>query len=118
MTPHEKEHFWIIDRFTNSVMDQVSRRGFLKGVGAIGIALIGTFFGIGSQTAEARIQCPPDTFGDCDNCLTVCHYYGSGDSFACYCASCNCFPPKVEAYCHWEFYYPATCLKTGSCLEC
>lgn len=114
----EKEPFGMIDRFTSSAMDQVSRRGFLKGAGAIGLALLGTFFGIGSQKAEAIVKCPPTTFGDCSSCYSSCNYATQGTTFKCVCASCNCTPPMVEAMCQWVFKPPLSCIKNGVCLEC
>ncbi len=114
----EKEPFDIIDRFTNSIMSHVSRRGILKGAGAVGLALLGTFFGIGSQIANAAVKCPPTTFGNCGSCYSSCNYSASGDSFQCVCVSCNCSPPMVEAMCQWLFQPPLTCIKNGVCLEC
>lgn len=114
---HEGDDSGFIDRFTSFAMDRVSRRGFLKGVGSTGLALLG-ILGIGSRIAEASVQYPPDTYGNCSHCYSECHYASSGDTFQCLCVGCNCTPPQVEAYCHWQFQYPRTCLKTGACLEC
>ncbi len=114
----EKEPSRIIDRFTSSMMDQVSRRGLLKGAGAIGLALLGTFFGIDSQRAEAIVRCPPTTFGNCNACYSECNYASSGDAFQCICVNCNCYPSMVEAMCQWILSPPVTCIKNGVCLEC
>lgn len=115
---HEEEPFGIIDHFTSLVMNQVSRRGFLKGAGTIGLALLGTFFGIGRHIAKAAVICPPSTFGDCNNCFSACNFAASGDSFQCVCQNCNCSPSNVEAFCQWLLKPPSVCIKNGVCLEC
>jgi hypothetical protein len=113
---HESEGFNLIDRFTSLAMKQSSRRGFLKGVGASGLAFVGVLFGIGGQErAFAYIPCPDPSYGVCNNCYSACVSGGRGGS--CVCASCNCIPARVYAECSWQ-RVGSGCYFSFRCVAC
>lgn len=86
-----------VDRFTQVVMRQVSRRGLLKGLGALGLTLIG--FSTNIRDAMAAIVCPPSCGGECDICFSWCSTGGMVCSIEC--PSCHCSPPVVAAVGVW-----------------
>lgn len=113
---HETEDFNLIDRFTGFAMKQSSRRGFLKGVGASGLAFVGVLLGIGGHDlAFAYVICPDPSTGICNNCYSACVSGGSGGS--CSCPSCNCLPPRVYAECSWQ-RVGESCYFSFRCISC
>lgn len=113
---HESKGFNLIDRFTNFAMKQSSRRGFLKGVGASGLAFIGTLLGLGGQNlAFAYVKCPDPSNGICSACYSACISGGSGGK--CICADCNCQPPDVYAECSWQNVH-GSCYFSFRCIPC
>lgn len=113
---HKSDGFNLIDRFTSFSMKQSSRRGFLKGVGASGLAFVGVLLGIGGQNlAFAYVPCPPNAYGICNNCNSACTTGGRGGS--CVCVGCNCTPPRVYAECLW-IRFGSTCSFSFNCIAC
>ncbi len=68
-----------IDRVTSFAMKQLSRRGFLKSVGGIGLTLAGVLAGLGKPKVAEAITCPPTAVGTCDQCYSAC-ISGVGDA--------------------------------------
>lgn len=104
-----------VDRLTQFTMRHVSRRGLFKGLGAIGLALIG--FSAGVKTAMAHIVCPGSCSGACDNCFSWCS--SGGVTCECECPSCNCNPSVVSAVQIWIPNFGQNgCLRTCACEAC
>lgn len=102
-----------IDRFTHLAMDQVSRRGFLKGIGALGLSVVAATMGGLSKLQIAAANCPGECFGPCTNCSSQCS--SGGMTCLCSCSSCNCTPRKVYAYGSW---YGSPCVFDCACVAC
>lgn len=115
----------LIDRFTHFAMHQVSRRGFLKGTGATGLALAGPLAGI-----SRLLQRTPTTLCNNDNCpgscTGICNCQSSscivgGKQRNCFCPSIcgNCTPFDVEAQGDWFWFNPSnSCVFTCNCVAC
>lgn len=114
MAPREDE-VRLIDHFTRIVMEKLSRRGFLKGAGAVGLALLGGI-GLDIQRAFAYVACPPSSTGICDDCYSFC--VSGGKKCGCVCEDCYCDPPTVFAACNWIHPNPDTCIFTCNCIAC
>lgn len=111
----KNDQFGLVDRLTRFSMEQVSRRGFLKAFGAVGLALLGLSADI--RIAMAHIACPGSCAGYCDNCFSWCA--SSGMTCECECPSCNCNPPVVSAVGVWiPNYGTGGCLFTCGCEAC
>lgn len=89
----------VIDQMTKSVMHQLSRRGFLKSVGILGISIAGALSGL-SGVKLAAAYCPGECFGPCNSCNSQCT--SGGLTCICVCGGCNCTPRKVYAYGSWS----------------
>lgn len=103
-----------LEKLAHATMRQVSRRGFLKGAGAVGLALVGNLFGM--KYVLAYIKCPNPADGVCDNCYSTCITGGWGQD--CYCPSCDCTPPYEIAICRWANNGPNACIFIGDCFGC
>jgi hypothetical protein len=102
-----------IDRTTDFVMHQLSRRGFLKGVAMLGMALASGFSAIGSVAKAIAAGCPGECFGPCDPCASQCT--SGGLTCWCVCSGCNCTPRRVYAYGSW---YGDPCVFDCACVAC
>lgn len=112
---HDEGEFSLLERLLTTSMKQLSRRGFLKGAGTTGLALIAALFGIGKR-ALAYIPCPPPANGVCDNCYSTC--ITGGGACSCVCPDCNCEPPTEIAICRWVNNGPLSCILLCQCFGC
>lgn len=107
-----------IDRLTAFAMNQVSRRGFLKGLGGVGVAFAAVVSGLGSKLRQAAaVQCQGSFGGPCSSCYSACIGI-DGSNCVCSCPGCNCQPPRVLAYCNYQYVGVGTCILSCSCPAC
>ncbi len=111
----------LIDRFTRFVQRQVSRRGFMKRVGAAGLALAAPLAGINRllQPIPNVPSCPPICIGGCFCAVTSCITGGRSCTCTCEPVACECDPLNVKAVGTWEWSYELnTCVFACTCVAC
>src|SRR5579884_200656 len=123
---NDSEDLNFISRSTRFFMHQVSRRGFLRTVGATSLILISPVFGPSRLLSPGRPTspnaCPPDVcpgpaFGICSCEFSACT--SGGKKCTCVCPSfCgDCDPTSVMAECSWQWVLNQ-CFFSCRCLPC
>lgn len=103
----------LVDRTTGFVMHQLSRRGFLKGVAALGVLFASGLSAIGQAAKVVAAGCPGECFGPCDPCVSQCT--SGGLTCWCVCGGCNCTSRRVYAYGSWS---GDPCVFDCACVAC
>jgi hypothetical protein len=97
----------LIDHFTRFVKRQVSRRGFLKAAGSVGLALAAPLAGINRLLQQSPLvpTCPPICVGVCSCAASDCITGGFACSLVCGPVPCDCDPLCIKAVGAWDWSF-------------
>jgi hypothetical protein len=108
----------LMDTLTQGAIARHSRRGFLGGIGKVGLMFVGIAagFGLGPEIARAYIPCPDSCVGPCNPTRSCC--ISGGEQCCQYCPCGCCTPPECQSVGTWYRIDQDNCGFLCSCVAC